>query len=191
MPGQTGSFGSTVTPVDLATGRALAPITVGNAPTGIAVTPDGSTVVVTNLNSGSVSTIDTATDTAGPPIAVRGGPIAVAISKAQPTIVYVVDTISKPQSATGNVTPVNLSDDTAGAPIFVGRNPQALSMSPDGRTAWIVCYGSQTIVPLNIETRRPGTAIRLPGGPYAIAVAARPAASSRASPSKGSGSKKK
>ena len=34
VSGQTGPFGSTVTPIDLRTGKALRPITVGNAPTG-------------------------------------------------------------------------------------------------------------------------------------------------------------
>jgi YVTN family beta-propeller protein len=173
VSGQTGAFGSTVTPVDLLTGRALAPITVGNAPTGIAITPDGSTALVANLNSGSVSPINLANDVAGAPIPVSGAPIAVAVSSTEPTIAYVVDTISK-QSATGNVTPVDLTSDTAGAPIGVGRNPQAIAMSPDGKTAWVVCYDSQTIVPLNIRTNRPGKAIHLPGGPSAIAVASRP-----------------
>ena len=176
VSGQTGAFGSTVTPVDLTTGRALPPITVGNAPTGIAITPNGSTAIVTNLNSGSVSTIDIATDRAGAPIELLGGPIAVVISRSQPTIAYVVDTISK-QSKTGNVTPVDLSDDTAGTPIIVGTNPQAIAVSPEGTTAWVVCYDNQTIVQLNLVTHRPGTVIRLAGGPSAIAVAVRPSSS--------------
>jgi len=41
VPGQTGSIGSTVTPVDLTTNKALAAIPVGNAPAGIAITPNG------------------------------------------------------------------------------------------------------------------------------------------------------
>ncbi len=176
VSGQTGGFGSTVTPVDLATGKALASITVGNAPTGIAITPDGSTALVTNLNSGSVSPIDIANDSVGAPIAVRGGPIAVAISAAQPTVAFVVDAISA-QSATGNVTPIDLSDDTAGTPIFVGKNPQAIAMSPDGGTAWVVCLASGTIVPINTGTHRLGPAIRVPGGPSAIALTERPTSS--------------
>ena len=169
VQGQTGSFGSTVTPVDLRTGKALAPITVGNAPTGVAITPDGSTALVANLNSGSVSPINLATDVAGSPIPVEGAPIAIAISAAHPTVAYVVDTISK-QSATGNVTPVDLTNGTAGSPITLGKNPQAIAMSPDGKTAWVVCYDSETIVPLSTRTDRPGTAIKLPGGPSAIAL---------------------
>lgn len=149
VSGQTGAFGSTVTPVDLATGKALPPITVGNAPTGIAITPDGSVALVTNLNSGSVSTIDIANDKAGAPIAVQGAPIAVAISSVQPTIAFVVDAISK-QAKLGNVTPINLTTDAAGKPIVVGKNPQAIALSPDGKTAWVVCFGNETIVPVEI-----------------------------------------
>ena len=173
VSGQSGALGSTVTPVDLATGKALRPITVGNAPIGVAISPDGLTALVTNLNSGSVSAIDISNDKVGAPIAVRGGPIAVAISPAQPTVAYVVDTISN-QSTTGNVTLINLADDKAAAPIFVGRNPQAIAISPDGKTAWIVCFGSDTIVPLSTVTHHLGAAIRLRGGPSAIAVATRP-----------------
>ena len=154
VSGQTGAFGSTVTPVDLATGKALPPITVGNAPTGIAITPDGSVALVTNLNSGSVSTIDIANDKAGAPIAVQGAPIAVAISSVQPTIAFVVDAISK-QAKLGNVTPINLTTDAAGKPIVVGKNPQAIALSPDGKTAWVVCFGNETIVPVNVPDASP------------------------------------
>ena len=68
------------------------------------------------------------------------------------------------------MTPIDLTTDTAGAPIAVGKNPQAIAMSPDGTTAWVVCYDSQTLVPLSTKTLKPGAAIHLPGGPYAIAV---------------------
>ncbi len=71
------------------------------------------------------------------------------------------------------MTPVDLANDTAGTPIVVGKNPQAIAMSPDGTTAWVVCYGSQTLVPLSTKTHRPGAAIHLPGGPYAIAMVSR------------------
>ena len=194
VPGQTGNIASTVTPVDLTTGKALLAITVGNAPTAIAITPDGSTALVANTNSGSVSPIDLTNDKAGPPISVQGGPISIAISPAQPTTAYVADTISGP-STTGNVTLIDLTSDTAGTPISVGKNPQAIAMSPDGTTAWVVCYGSRTLVPLSTKTHRPGAAIHLPGGPYAIAVTQRssssPTVTTTTTAKGGSGSKKK
>ncbi|MGD0983346.1 MAG: YncE family protein [Acidimicrobiales bacterium] len=191
VPGQTGSIGSTVTPVDLTTGQALPPIPVGNAPVAIAITPDGSTALVANVNSGSVSPIDLANDKAGSPISVQGGPISIAISPTEPTTAYVADTISGP-STTGNVTVIDLTSDTAGTPITVGKNPQAIAMSPDGSTAWVVCYGSRTLVPLSTKTHLPGAAIHLPGGPYAIAITQRSSAGTvtTTSPKGGSRSKK-
>jgi YVTN family beta-propeller protein len=176
VPGQSGTIGSTVTPVDLTTGKALPAIPVGNAPAAIAITPDGSTALVANANSGSVSPIDLTDNKAGSPISVQGGPISIAISALQPTTAYVADTISGP-SRTGNVTPIDLTTDTAGAPITVGKNPQSIAMSPDGTTAWVVCYDSRTLVPLSTRTNLLGTAIHLPGGPYAIAMLQRSASS--------------
>jgi DNA-binding beta-propeller fold protein YncE len=41
------------------------PINVGDFPTGVAVTPDGSRVYVTNLDGNTVSVIDTATNAIG------------------------------------------------------------------------------------------------------------------------------
>ena len=143
VSGQTGTYGSTVTPVDLKSKTALSPIKVGNAPIAVTITPDGSTALVANLNSGSVSPIDIANDTAGSPISVEGAPIAIAVSASDPTTAFVADSMSA-QSSTGNVTPIDLSTDTAGAPIVVGKNPQAIAMSPDGTTAWVVCYDSET-----------------------------------------------
>ena len=131
MAGQTGAIGSTVTPVDLTTGKALAPIPVGNAPAAVAITPDGTTALVANVNSGSVSPIDVATDKAGSPISLQGGPVSIAISDSEPTTAWVADSVST-ASRTGNVTPIDLTSDTAGAPIAVGKNPQSIAISPDG-----------------------------------------------------------
>ena len=69
-----------MTPIDIATNTADTPITVGNDPVAIAITPDGKTAYVANDISGSVTPIDTATNTAGTPIPVGGDPVAVAIT---------------------------------------------------------------------------------------------------------------
>lgn len=174
VKGQTGSYGSTVTPIDLETMKALAPIKVGNVPIAVTITPDGSTALVANLNSGSVSPIDIANDTAGAPISLVGGPIAIAVASSDPTVAWVADSTSG-ASATGNVTPIDLSNDTAGAPIAVGKNPQDIAAAPDGSAVWVVCYQSQSLVPISTATQKVGTAIALPGGPDAIAMTSRSA----------------
>ena len=60
----------TVTPIRTATNTALAPITVGQDPRALAITPDGKTIYVTNYQSGTVTPIRTATNTALAPIKV-------------------------------------------------------------------------------------------------------------------------
>jgi DNA-binding beta-propeller fold protein YncE len=61
-------MGNTVTPVNLTTGRRLEPIDVGGQPAGIAVTPDGKTILVSLVNASSVVPISVASRTAGRPI---------------------------------------------------------------------------------------------------------------------------
>jgi YVTN family beta-propeller protein len=62
------SYSNTVTPIDTATATAGPPITVGTGPVAVAITPDGRTAYVTNIQSGDVTPIDIATNTAGGPI---------------------------------------------------------------------------------------------------------------------------
>ena len=188
VAGQTGSVGNTVTPVDLATGKSLGPIVVGNAPTGVAITPDGSTAIVTNLNSGSVSPINIASNKARAPISVQGGPIAVAVSPADPAIAWVADTSSN-TSTGANVTPVDLSAGVAGTPIPIGKGPQGIAITPDGTTAWIVCYNASSLESIDLRTKRPGPAVRVAGGPSAIALTTHPRAGTAATGGAGSTSK--
>jgi YVTN family beta-propeller protein len=57
-------------------------ITVGNAPVGLAVTPDGKHVYVANAADNSVSVIATATGEVSDPIPVGASPVRVAICPA-------------------------------------------------------------------------------------------------------------
>lgn len=167
VAGQTGGVANTVTPVNLLTKHAGHPITVGNGPTGIAISPDGATVFVTNLDSGSVSPISTSSNTAGAPISVPGGPVAVAVAGG---FAWVVDT---PSGGAGgdNVVPINVSSNAAGAPISVGKGAQDIAISPNQRRAFVTCLSSNEIVPITLKTRHTGTPIHLVGGPFGIALA--------------------
>ena len=64
-----------VIPIRTATNTALPTIKTGNGAKAIAVTPDGKTAYVTNLNAGSVTPIRTATNTALPGIRVPDAPV--------------------------------------------------------------------------------------------------------------------
>jgi YVTN family beta-propeller protein len=183
IAGQSGSIGHEVTPIDLSTGRALAPITVGNAPLGVAVSPGGGTVFVTNLNSESVSPIDVATDKAGAPIATDGGPLAIAVAGSTAWVV------NAPAGDIGNnIQPISLATDAAGTPIHLPKEPQALAIAPGGTTAWVACL-SNRIVEINLRTRHRSASIPVKGGPFAIALAVE--AKAGGSPTAGSTAHKK
>jgi len=85
-------------------------VTVGNGPFGVAVSPNGQRVFVTNSTSNSVSVIDTASlaDVLGSPFTVGNGPHGVAV-RADGAVAYVVNRFDPPSvsvlnGATGEVT---------------------------------------------------------------------------------------
>ncbi len=166
VTGQSGGVGNTVTPIDLATHAAGKPITVGNGPTGIAVSPDGTQVFVTNLDSGSVSPITVASNAAGAPITVPGGPVAIAVAAGS---AWVVDTPST-ASAGDNVVPIAVASDTAGSPISVAKGAQDIAITPNQKTAWVACLNADQLVPIDLATSKAGTPIRVVGGPFALAI---------------------
>jgi YVTN family beta-propeller protein len=188
VAGQSGPIGHTVTPIDLSSGRAERPITVGNGPTGIAISPDGGTVFVTNLDSLSVSPINVATDRALAPIAVPGGPVAVAVAGGY---AWVVDTPSS-QAPGNNVVPIALASDRAGKPIAVAKGVQSIAISPDGKTAWVTCLNADEIQSIDLASHKVASVVSVPGGPFAVALATRSAGGASSTPSTGSkGSKKR
>jgi DNA-binding beta-propeller fold protein YncE len=170
VTGQTGAIGHSVTPIDLKTGRALAPITVGNAPVAIVISADGSTGYVANEYSGSVTPFSTANDTALTPIEMSGSPQALAIAP-NGSSVWVANAPSS-VSPGNNLTPIDVSSATAGKPVALPKGPTSLAITPDGATAWIVCYGANAVVPVNLSSAVVETAdeVSVPGGPYALAL---------------------
>ena len=171
VTGQSGPYGDTVTPIDLVTGKALPPITVGNAPVAVAISPDGSTVEVANQNSGSVTPISVFSRTAGSPVPVDGAPQALAFGSGESSLVYAAVAPSAVAKG-GDVTPISVANGTAGTPVKVCKDPSGLAVR--GGTAWVTCLSSGAIEPVDLHARTTGAAVAVPGGPYAIALVSRP-----------------
>jgi YVTN family beta-propeller protein len=72
----TNQYSNSVSVIDTATNDVIATVEVGNYPSGIAVSPDGTKVYVTNQYSNSVSVIDTATNSVTSSVAVGLNPNA-------------------------------------------------------------------------------------------------------------------
>ncbi len=91
------SSDGTVSVIATATNTVVgSPITVGNGPVGVAVTPDGSKVYVANAVGNTVSVIATATNTVvGSPIPVGDDPVGVAVTP-DGSKVYVANTATAP-----------------------------------------------------------------------------------------------
>jgi YVTN family beta-propeller protein len=58
----------------------------------------------------------------------------------------------------------------AGAPIPVGKQPWAVAITPDGRTAYVANYGSNTVTPISVATGRPGPTVPAGQAPNSLAV---------------------
>src|SRR5215471_781394 len=70
----------------------------------------------------------------------------------------------------GTVTPIGLTARRAGKPIKVGANPQAIAITPDGSTAFVANYGSNSVTPIRTVSRRAGAPIPVGRQPWAIAI---------------------
>ncbi len=159
------SASGNVTPVDLATRKAGAPIAVGPDPVAIAVTPNGATAFVANSSGDTVTPIDVATRRALVPIGVGAAPQAIAILPSG-TTAYVAD------SGSDSVTPIDIATRTAEAPIKVGVQPEAIALSPSGATAYVLDWGGASVTPIDTVTGCAGPSI--PVGSYPVAIAFAP-----------------
>jgi YVTN family beta-propeller protein len=129
----------TVTPVDLATNQAGAPIAVGADPVSIAISPDGQIAYVSNELDGTVSVIEIATDRViGAPIAVGANPAGLALTPNGATL-YVADELSN------TVSVIDTASRQAVGSIKVGSFPNAVAVDPDGLTAYVSNAGGDTV----------------------------------------------
>ena len=153
-----------MTPIDLTTGTAGAPIALGRSSAAIAVTPDGATAYAVNDGHSTVTPIDTATGTAGTPIPVGSGPLGIAITPDGATA-YVTNLGSH------SVTPIATATNLAGLPIPVGANPRTVAITPDGATVYVTNGSSNNVTPIATATNTAGAPIPVGAGPAAIAIA--------------------
>jgi DNA-binding beta-propeller fold protein YncE len=172
-----GTVGDTVTPIDLATGKALKPIKVGLGPQGIAISPDGTTAYVTDAGAipslsqagppaKTVTPIDLATDAAGRAIPVGNGPEAITVTPGGTAFVANTDSES--------VTPIDLTSDTSLAPIAVNGAPVALISTSQTVFVLTVTSGSggeYAVTPIDVTTDAAGSPIRVPRDSQYMAIA--------------------
>lgn len=146
-----------VIPVDLATGKALAPFPMGegSGTNCIIVTSDGTTAYVSNefsnASDGTVSRIDLASGKVEWSVTVGAEPV---------DIEFVPHTKEKwawvANYNGGTVTTVNLADGTVGTTISVpGAGANTVAFTPDGKTCYVADWGTDsaagnTVTPIQV-----------------------------------------
>jgi YVTN family beta-propeller protein len=165
----TNAADGTVSVIATATNSVIgAPVTVGQNPLGLAVTPNGSTVYVANSASNTVSVIATASNTViGAAIAVGNNPLGVAVTP-DSSKVYVTNNADATVSVIATATNIVI-----GAPIAVGNSPQGVAVTPDGSTVYVTNLNDGTVSAITTATN---TVIGapIPVGSFPVGVAVTP-----------------
>ena len=143
-------------------------IAVGSIPIGIAVTPNGSRVYVTNEGGviRTVAVIDTATNTLiGSPIPVLSYPVGIAITP-NSARAYVAN------FASDVATVIDTSLNTVTGTIAVGSGPTGIDITADGTRAYVTNFNSPgTVSVIDITTNTVvGSPITVGTNPFGIAI---------------------
>ncbi len=170
--------GSTITPVDLRTGKAGTPVSTASepasasTPAALAVAAGGRELLVANEGSDRLSVISTTSDTTIASVRVGLEPDAVAVAAGGPNHAGIALVAN---FGDDTVTPVYLGTMRAGPPIAAGSEPDAVAVAgPAGSgastLALVANFGSDTVTPIDLTTMTAGTAIAVGSEPDAIAV---------------------
>lgn len=133
------------------------------SPFGVAISPDGQKVYVTNAFIHNVSVIDTQTKNLTATIAVGVLPVNVAITPDGRTA-YVANMKSN------DVTPIDIATNMPRTPIPVGTAPVWISIKPDGKMAYVANLDSGDVTPIDLTTNQPLAPIRVGVKPTNIAI---------------------
>jgi len=159
-----GGTGTTVTPIAVATNTPLSPITVGNTPDTIAITPNGLYAYVVNQGDGTISVINTITNALASgftnPIPVGSNPHGIAITP-DGTQAYVTNTNDNTVSVIGLAS--NTVTDLITDPSF--DIPIGIAITPNGLYAYVNNSGNGTVSVITIATNTVTDVVTVVGSP--------------------------
>jgi YVTN family beta-propeller protein len=125
--------GNTVSVIDVASNTVTATITVGNGPTGVVFSPDGTLAYVTNLNDGTISVINTGANSVTATINLGTG--------VQPALLAITPdgkNLYVPDQNNGNVLVVSTATNTVTATISAVPGAFSVSITPNGSQAYVL-----------------------------------------------------
>jgi YVTN family beta-propeller protein len=159
----TNNGGNTVSVIDTATNTVSATICVGNRPYGVAITPDGAKLYVTNQEC-TVSVIATATNTVTATIQVGNRPYGVAVTP-DGGKVYVAN-----NEFFGSVSVIDTKTDAVVDTITVGSLPIGVAVTPDGASVYIANEYDDTVSVIHASNDTVTATILVNSVPLGVAV---------------------
>jgi len=139
-------------------------INTGGQPTGVAVSPDGTLVAITDNTFNTVKFISTITHKVVSTVNNIPSPIGICFS-ADGKKVYTAN--DNPFAY--NVSIIDVATATVEASVYVGTYPYGIAASPDGTTVYVGCIGENAIIAIDTKTHQT-TPIKVNFGPTGIAV---------------------
>lgn len=158
---------NSVSVIDLSSNTVIATVPVGEGPSGVAATPDGRFVYVTN-NRGpefSVSVIDVASNSVIATVPVGSMPTGVATT---PDGRFAYALVSGP----GTVAAIDTATSTVAATATIGSGsaPFSIAFTPDGRFAYIANLMQNTVSVLDAATNTVTATVPVGAAPFDVAV---------------------
>ncbi len=138
-------------------------ISVGSEPYGVAFSPDGTNLMVSNSEDGTVSAIDVVESQVSQTLVDFSYPWDIAVS-ADSTSFFVTE------GTAGNLKQILFEDFSLVQEVSTGATPTAVAMSPYGDEAFVVNSGSQTISVVNLEDGIVSNEIAIGGIAYETAL---------------------
>jgi YVTN family beta-propeller protein len=149
--------------IDTASSSVIDAVGVGNAPFGVAVTPNGQAVYVTNNGDNTVSVIDALHLTVIKTITVGSGPYGVVVTP-NGAKVYVAN------RGTNTVSVIDTASNSVVATVTVGANPYGVAVTPDGSTVYVANNGVNTVSTIATATDTLGPGVFVFSSPIGVAV---------------------
>jgi len=147
--------------VDLETNATVAFVGVGADPAGIAISPFGNRVYVTNANDSTVSVIDATNNTVLRTLTVGSSPFGIAVNS-QGTKVAVAN-------FGGNVSVID-TNSGAVSTVTAGASPVGVVFAPGGSRLYVSNLNDNSVTVIDANTFVPIDSIAVSSNPYSMAV---------------------
>ncbi len=137
-----------VSVINTATDTVVATISVGDEPYGVAISPDGTKVYITNFSAagaGTVSVIDAVTNTVTNTISVGDGPRGAVVNPAGTTL-YVAN------AAATTISVINTATNTVTGTISLSSNPWGVTINPLGTKLYATLSNAGQLAVVNTAT---------------------------------------